>query len=158
MVADDIKKRMGILYGPRGRQMRRMFREAYERDEDAFAEVLTELMSAGEHWRNLLPPIEKKNSRTARIGRQTLAQLLADYRNRPGNCSREAFLQKLAEEGCRYGSTYREAVWRTADAIESALKDAQSLYNSDADFMGEVEQYQDIFREAKISSAGWDEL
>jgi hypothetical protein len=144
--------------GPADRRAWRMFRELYDRYPKETGFLVRNIQLAGNHWLDLFPPIEKVNGRPIEVSVETLAMLLADYRNAQArNIRQQEFLVTLAAKHCRFGNHYFESMWCNADTIATHLKAARKRAKSDPQFEAEVRFYERALAESKLSSAGWGE-
>jgi hypothetical protein len=98
-----------------------VLRKLFEQYPEAFASVMDDVMRNGKHWPKLLPPRSAK-----RIGRDTHAAPLADYRNaRSLGWSRLDLFKKHADDGCQWGGVYHGGTWASPDAVREQLKTAE---------------------------------
>lgn len=124
--------------------LRRELRTLVDLYPTQFETMLRLIAMAGENWRSLLPPQESAGDRPQQATRETLALLLADYRNRLPK-TRQQFLEDLV--GARFGNAYFVGAFATAETAAYYLKQAEALAKTDPDFDAYVETWRPALRE-----------
>jgi hypothetical protein len=100
------------------RAVRLALRRLYDNYPEALSSVMDDVIRNGKNWLKMLPPRSAK-----RVGRDTYAALLADYRNaRELGWSRLDFFRRHAEEGCSWGGVYHGGTWGTEAVIREQQK------------------------------------
>ena len=121
------------------RVMRRAFAELIADNPEEFDACVKEYQRRGPEG---FP--KPKSPTRPETPNKVLAFLLADYQSRE-NETRQAWIERKAQEGVRTADRFQSRQWHGPDAIESNLKKAQKLYKQDTDFAGDVDFYQWAF-------------
>ena len=69
--------------------------------------------------------------------------------------SRLDFFRKQAEEGCNWGGVIDGGTWGTEAAVRQQLKTAERLIKTDPEFARDVDFWQEVFAEEKVSTIRW---
>jgi len=138
------------------RAVRLGLRKLLDRYPRAFAAVINLITSVAD-MDQVLPPRSSD-----RVCKESLAQLLADYRNAQAlGWSRLDYFKKAAEDrwpwgsvSCLYGG-YHSGLWITPDAIEAQLKKAERLVKKDECFAEDVELWQNCMAHKYLGALLW---
>jgi hypothetical protein len=128
--------------------MWRAMQALYEEDPSAFEIVLSDLVRAGDRWRERLPPVPKgRGTKPVQVTRKIHCLLLAEYRNAlERNITREDFLAQLVQAGGSHDHQYFRGRWTTEEAVANHLKKAERIAKRDPDFKREVDTARRLIR------------
>ena len=119
-------------------------RKLYDDHPKEFEIYVALFQMSGKSWRENLPPLGGVRGKPRKISEETLAQLLAEYRNRQSRGeSRGQFLEGQVER--RLFEAYSATQWQTLEAVEWHLKQAEKKFKREPDFANSVNSWEKFF-------------
>jgi hypothetical protein len=140
------REKMNRAYVAHALEFQAAPRKLYDWSPDQFTFWVETFQACGKDWLDELPPLEEVRGKPSKVSTHTLAQLVAEYRCRPG--SRIKFLE--GQVGQRNCEPYSNFSWKSAETVERYLKAGEKRAKTDSEFARLVNRITMMLRGVEV--------